>query len=161
MANTLELRNNKSISLFVSIVSSLFFCYLLYEEKKFESQPRNVFGWIIFFLLLATCIISWVGYFDKSVKVTINEQGIFWTRSILFFPLNKELVWTNVQSCYLSDNSSKGVQDLNFNFTDKINNKEYKLSLNTYDKNPEEINEIIEFYSKKFKFGFLGINDEI
>lgn len=152
-----ELRIDRTLSIFLLIAGSFLFGLFLYSTSFYKTLKHNPAEWILFCLFFITFVMGCYFALNKSVQVTIDKNGIYWYDKLFKIKKNKILLWNQIQSCYLSDNTSRGVQDLNFNFTEKTTNKEFKLSLNAYDKSSQEIYQAIEYYSKKYKFGFLGL----
>ena len=153
-----ELKGSRSLSNTLVTFATFIFIVFIYDTGFFSKPKPTVSDWIFFIFWALVFLLSWLFFFDKS-KVIINDIGILWKTRFFVYNKNRLLKWQDVDTCYLSDKSGKGVKNLILNFTPKNSDKLVKLSLNAYDKSAKEINDIIEDYSEKYQFGFLGIDD--
>lgn len=155
----LVLNISRSFKYAILISGSFLSGFMIYKTNIFAQPKPSVSDWFLFVFWTLILIFPYLLLLVKY-KVVINDNGIFRETRFLGYNRNKLLKWQEVDTCYLSDQSSRGIQDLILNFTLKNTGKIFKLGLSGFDKSEREINNIVQSYSMKYKFGFLGLDDE-
>jgi hypothetical protein len=128
-------------------------CIALVIELQKSSQnffTGNLF--VAIFFLTICCggtAYSWFKFFDKRIRLIINQNGIWMSKSGL-------IEWNNIWYYHFTEDIVKAREYHCFAFKIKSDHTEYKIDITFLDKAYQQIQEAISINSKKYSIIDLG-----
>ena len=111
---------------------------------------ENIFASILMVTIIyGGPIYFWVKVFDKRIKLIINKNGIWNSKSEL-------LSWDNLWYYHIKEDFIKGTKYHFIIFKNKNNEIDYKIDVTYYDKTYIEILNAIKINSKEYSIIDLG-----
>jgi hypothetical protein len=153
LENTLIAKNDKKSFLFIFLIGLIPIAGCIYsiirnpkyELAGFKESPIYLSLILLFFISL--CAFFGFKYFDKRIKLIINENGI-WAHK------TGQIEWTNIRTIYFLERKGKFSEIFLKIF---LNNPDTEISLeiNSLDKSELDITNVLEFYCKSYPIHFL------
>ncbi len=150
---TLIAKNNRRsflIILLISLIPIIGYIYSIITNPKYELagfKESPIYLSLILLLIISICIFFGVKYFDKRIKLIINEKGI-WTYK------TDQIEWANIRTIYFLERKGNYSELFLKIF---LNNPDTEISLEiTYlDKSEFDITSALDIYYKNYPIHFL------